>query len=424
MAKSIEMILATALGERQMRFDFGSALPQMIFQPITSSTLVEIEESARQALLNWERRIVVRTLSAEVDPDVESKVNLTITYDIPRTNTRGNLVFPFYLREPDPCRSCPESRQPQVRRHRHRDPAPHPTFTPVDRPQRQRPRDDVAQLFAFMSEQLLFQINQVPNKGLVTFLQMVGVGLHPASPAVADVTLSLKSTSPRRRTPSTSRPRTGVLTSGPPPGQKTPVRFETQIPFMLVNGDVVDLISIDCSREVTSFAAVNTQAPNHLLRSDGPGGRGVLPGVRPQRAGRQRGRPGRSACAANAAGSTDVGEPPNDVTQPDAGPRLVWSFGSGANSSSGVDVLTFTDFTPSEDSTGELIRSGYLEFTFQDQVAANAFVRASSTDDITQFQNKFVIRSRLARPGAFADVGLPSIATIASTPCPPAPSRR
>jgi hypothetical protein len=69
----------------------------MIFQPITSSTLVEIEESARQALRNWERRIVVRTASAEVDPDVESKVTLTITYDIPRTNTRGNLVFPFYL---------------------------------------------------------------------------------------------------------------------------------------------------------------------------------------------------------------------------------------------------------------------------------------------------------------------------------------
>ena len=96
-AQSIEMILSTALGERQMRFTFGSQLPQMIFQPITSSTLVEIEESARQALLNWERRIVVRTLSAEVDPDVESKVNLTITYDIPRTNARGNLVFPFYL---------------------------------------------------------------------------------------------------------------------------------------------------------------------------------------------------------------------------------------------------------------------------------------------------------------------------------------
>lgn len=96
-AQSIRMILSTALGERQMRFDFGSSLPQLIFQPITSSTLVEIEESARQALRDWERRIVVRTVAAVVDPDIESKVTLTIEYDIPRTNARGNLVFPFYL---------------------------------------------------------------------------------------------------------------------------------------------------------------------------------------------------------------------------------------------------------------------------------------------------------------------------------------
>jgi len=96
-AQSIRMILSTALGERQMRFTFGSALPQLIFQPISSSTLVEIEESARQALRDWERRIIVRTVSAEPDPDVESKVILTINYDIPRTNARGNLVFPFFL---------------------------------------------------------------------------------------------------------------------------------------------------------------------------------------------------------------------------------------------------------------------------------------------------------------------------------------
>ena len=96
-AQSIKLILSTALGERQMRFDFGSDLPRLIFSPITSSTLVEVEEAARSALRNWERRIIVRSVSAVPDPDLESKVNLTITYDIPQTNTRGNIVFPFYL---------------------------------------------------------------------------------------------------------------------------------------------------------------------------------------------------------------------------------------------------------------------------------------------------------------------------------------
>jgi len=96
-AQSIRLILSTLLGERQMRFEFGSDLPRLIFEPITSSTLVEIEQAARVALRDWERRIIVRSAVAEADPDLESKVNLTITYEIPQTNTRGNLVFPFFL---------------------------------------------------------------------------------------------------------------------------------------------------------------------------------------------------------------------------------------------------------------------------------------------------------------------------------------
>ncbi|MCA9647135.1 MAG: GPW/gp25 family protein [Myxococcales bacterium] len=96
-AQSIQLILLTRLGERQMRFDFGSDLPRLIFAPITSSTLVEIEEAARIALRDWERRIRVQSVSAVPDPDVNSKVVLTITYEIPQTNARGNLVFPFYL---------------------------------------------------------------------------------------------------------------------------------------------------------------------------------------------------------------------------------------------------------------------------------------------------------------------------------------
>jgi len=96
-AQSIRLILSTSLGERQMRFEFGSDLPRLIFEPITSSTLVEIEQAARSALRDFEHRIIVRSATAVADPDIESKVVLTITYDIPQTNSRQNLVFPFFL---------------------------------------------------------------------------------------------------------------------------------------------------------------------------------------------------------------------------------------------------------------------------------------------------------------------------------------
>lgn len=96
-AQSIRLILSTALGERQMRFRFGSELPNLIFEPTSSATLARVEVAARAALRDFEKRIVVREARAEQDPDEPSRVVLTISYDIPRTNRRGNLVFPFYL---------------------------------------------------------------------------------------------------------------------------------------------------------------------------------------------------------------------------------------------------------------------------------------------------------------------------------------
>jgi phage baseplate assembly protein W len=96
-AQSIILILATALGERQMRFTFGSRLPQMIFEPISSATLTRIEESAKTALQTFENRILLGTVSANPDANVVSRVNLTINYTILSTNRPGNIVYPFYL---------------------------------------------------------------------------------------------------------------------------------------------------------------------------------------------------------------------------------------------------------------------------------------------------------------------------------------
>lgn len=96
-AQSMRLILSTALGERQMRFAFGSELPNLIFEPTSSATLARVEVAARNALRDFEKRIVVRQAHAEQDPDVASRVILTISYEIPRTSRRGNLVFPFYL---------------------------------------------------------------------------------------------------------------------------------------------------------------------------------------------------------------------------------------------------------------------------------------------------------------------------------------
>lgn len=56
------------------------------------------------------------------------------------------------------------------------------------------------ELFAFMTEQLIYRLNQVPEKNLITFLDLIGVRLAPAQTAKGDVTFTLSAApTPERR---------------------------------------------------------------------------------------------------------------------------------------------------------------------------------------------------------------------------------
>ena len=47
------------------------------------------------------------------------------------------------------------------------------------------------ELFAWMTEQYIFRLNQVPNKNMLVFLDLIGARLQPAQPAKGDITFTL-----------------------------------------------------------------------------------------------------------------------------------------------------------------------------------------------------------------------------------------
>ena len=47
------------------------------------------------------------------------------------------------------------------------------------------------ELFAWMTEQYIFRLNQTPARNLLTFLNLIGMQLQPAQPARGDVTFTL-----------------------------------------------------------------------------------------------------------------------------------------------------------------------------------------------------------------------------------------
>jgi Bacteriophage baseplate protein W len=95
--QSIWMILGTSPGERVMRPDFGCGLYDLVFAVNNPATTGQIVRTVREALIEWEPRIDV--LDVFVTPD-EAQPNLLlieINYQVRTTNSRFNLVYPFYL---------------------------------------------------------------------------------------------------------------------------------------------------------------------------------------------------------------------------------------------------------------------------------------------------------------------------------------
>ncbi|MEO9325431.1 GPW/gp25 family protein [Nocardioides sp. C4-1] len=95
--RSIELILMTAPGERLMRPRFGCRIWDLLFEPVTPNLLGLINEAVRDALAQWEPRIVVDAVQSRPDDDQPALVQVHVAYRVRATNDRRNLVYPFYV---------------------------------------------------------------------------------------------------------------------------------------------------------------------------------------------------------------------------------------------------------------------------------------------------------------------------------------
>lgn len=99
--QSLAILLQTQLGERLMRPAFGTAAPRLVFAPGSLQFLSLLEVTVREAVRDFEPRVDLDSVRAEADPVAENRITVAIAYRVRRTNSRFNLVFPFYLGTPE-----------------------------------------------------------------------------------------------------------------------------------------------------------------------------------------------------------------------------------------------------------------------------------------------------------------------------------
>lgn len=97
--QSLQILLSTRLGERVMQDEFGCPLDSVIFEEIDQGLINTLNRSISDAILYYEPRITLEEIDVDEDMEQPGLLLISIAYTVRSTNSRFNLVYPFYINE-------------------------------------------------------------------------------------------------------------------------------------------------------------------------------------------------------------------------------------------------------------------------------------------------------------------------------------
>ncbi|RUT69437.1 hypothetical protein D0817_16515 [Flavobacterium cupreum] len=96
---SLEILLSTKIGERIMLPKYGCNMEELLFNPLNRTLKTFVSELIRTAILYHEPRIDVEKIDISQGDDLNGELLVVLDYKIRATNSRTNMVYPFYMEE-------------------------------------------------------------------------------------------------------------------------------------------------------------------------------------------------------------------------------------------------------------------------------------------------------------------------------------
>lgn len=98
-ASSLAVLLGTLQGERVMIPWYGCNLDELLFENLDTRSKTLVADKIESSLLYFEPRIRVEKVSIEKSDENEGILLVSIDYTVKSTNSRFNMVYPFYIQE-------------------------------------------------------------------------------------------------------------------------------------------------------------------------------------------------------------------------------------------------------------------------------------------------------------------------------------
>jgi hypothetical protein len=102
---SLRILFGTGLGERFLKPKYGLDMHELLFDPMSTTMKTFLEDRIRTAILIDEPRIRLVSLTLDTSRQYEGRIQIIMEYEIRTTNSRYNLVYPFYTSDSSEVRS-------------------------------------------------------------------------------------------------------------------------------------------------------------------------------------------------------------------------------------------------------------------------------------------------------------------------------
>lgn len=94
--ESLQVLLSTRPNERIMLPEYGCNLESLLFESINLTLTTQITEIIRTAILYYEPRIDLENVTLDQEYILDGRIDIILDYRIRTTNSRRNMVYPFY----------------------------------------------------------------------------------------------------------------------------------------------------------------------------------------------------------------------------------------------------------------------------------------------------------------------------------------
>lgn len=97
--ESLSILLETSPGERVMHPTYGCRLRDLVFEQMNGETRAAIRVAVTQAIMFFEPRVTLISVDVITSDWLGGVLRIGIEYRVNQTNTRHNMVFPYYVDE-------------------------------------------------------------------------------------------------------------------------------------------------------------------------------------------------------------------------------------------------------------------------------------------------------------------------------------